>query len=177
MVQLKPGRAAIAGVLVGVGAALGALGLLRPGAVTFGRGAIGAALLPTVGITSLLLGFLLFAHAFRGGNDPAPSVPAHVAFARKANPTIDLQPPERPVTVTRKNTNAPPLGRSSARPAGDDAEEQIRELTRKINRAGVMLATGRLSGEGYTQYVEGLKHQRGVLEAARVYRDLSHTRP
>jgi hypothetical protein len=59
----------------------------------------------------------------------------------------------------------PPVSRES------DLDAQIRELTRKINRAGVMLATGKLSEKGYTKYVDDLKRQRGILEADRVHRE------
>lgn len=47
-------------------------------------------------------------------------------------------------------------------------DSKIREVTREINKAGVMLATGKLSRDGYSQYVDDLKKQRGDLEAAKI---------
>lgn len=53
-------------------------------------------------------------------------------------------------------------------------EEEIKDLNRRINRAGVMLGTGRLSNEGYARYIAELREKRGELEAERTRRQLSH---
>lgn len=172
MAQLSPGRAIVAGLLVGTGAALASTGIMKPGEISLGPPSVSLVLAPTLGVIALILGFALFARAFRPSDTSAPLVPAHIAFASKPNPTIDLPAVERPMPAAKRTTSAPPLGQSAPRAQSDDADDQIRELTRKINRAGVMLATGKLSGEGYAKYVEDLKRQRGVLEAARMHRDL-----
>lgn len=171
MARLNPKRAIVAVIFVGAGAALVASGALRPGAFSLGPGLLGSASAPVLGAACLGVGAILFARAFTKRPGPAPLVPAHIAFSTKQNPLIEPPLLDRSTRAPR-TTSAPPLGRSAARPASDDAEGHIQDLTRKINRAGVMLATGKLSSEGYAKYVEDLKRQRTALEAATMRRDL-----
>ena len=99
---------------------------------------------------------------------PEASIPAHVAFTSRT--VQELEPIPR---VAREPA-------VSKRPASDDPhalaivgiDAQVRELTKRINKASVMLATGKLSGDAYKKYVDELKLQRGALEADRVHLEL-----
>lgn len=115
---------------------------------------------------------------------PAPSVPAHVAFNQKAavRPLSESLLPPRPVPAAASATApalpphkplapVPPTPRNRE-PSLAQLDDEIQELTRKINKAGVMLATGQLSTQGYQHYVGDLKKQRGKLEATRVKAEL-----
>lgn len=146
--------------LGGAGAALAfaAPGLL-PG-VPVALAAAGGFLLVTAGVLVAVL-------SFRKTPEPVPVIPAEVAFVtRTARPILA---PER-VTL--------PAGRrvSTRRPEEQEAmarlDDEIRELTRQINKAGVMLATGQISHQGYASYVGDLKKRRGDLEASRVRLEL-----
>lgn len=105
---------------------------------------------------------LLLVFSVKRDPEPAPSVPAHVAFASK--------PIHRPLEAPEPAPRAAP--RTTLAPELADLDHRIREVTREINKAGVMLATGKLSREGYVQYVEDLKRQRGDLEAAKLSREM-----
>lgn len=133
------------------------------------------------GAVLALAGGLVLVFTFRGEEEVLTTVPAHVAFRQRMT-VEEVVPPPAP----RAGTGA--LSSSSARlpspelpaqrrvaPARDDLaslDAQIRDLTKKISKAGVMLATGQLSQQGYLAYVEDLKRQRGKLEASRVRAEL-----
>lgn len=141
------------------------LGLLRSPLLPPHLGSAPAhALTSVAGFLLLVGGMLLAVFTFRHVPEPAPVIPAHVAFmSRQAQP---IAAPER-VAVRRKP--APSRARTAKEQATmSKLDEEIRELTRKINKAGVMLATGQISHQGYASYVEELKKQRGALEASRV---------
>lgn len=105
-----------------------------------------------------LTGVLLAIFSIPRHEPPAPAVPAHVAFTQKKS--------RAPLPMLDRVTPTSPM----RQPARTDAslvniEAEIRDITRRINRAGVMLATGQLSDQGYAQYVSELKQRRGNLEA------------
>lgn len=182
MAHLSPGRAIVAGLFVGTGAAAAAVTVLRPGVLAASAWDLRSVAVAASGTIALVLGFVLFARAFQPAPAPAPSVPAHVAFNSRVSVDPMALPQREPMaarpTTRLSTTSAPALGtpRPGAAALADDPEEQIRELTRKINRAGVMLATGKLSGEGYAKYVEELKKQRSSIEASKATREFYGTK-
>lgn len=156
------GHAAVGTVSLVLGLGLLGLGLARP---PFAEGMVLMSpvwsLLAVGGLVLLLSGALVLVFTFRPQPEPPATVPAYVAFSQKMpKPQLVPPPPARPPRPARAATVL------SADAAGIDAE--IRELTRKINKAGVLLATGQLSQQGYLAYVEDLKRTRGRLEAERV---------
>jgi hypothetical protein len=181
MGHLSPGRAIVAGLFVGTGAAVAAVTLIRPGVLTADAWDVRSAAVAVAGVLALAVGFVLFGRAFQPPPSPAPSIPAHVAFSQRASVDPMALPQREAVAskpVAKLSGTAPALGtpRPTAATAADDPDEQIRELTRRINRAGVMLATGKLSGEGYAKYVEDLKRQRSQIEASKAHREFYGTR-
>ncbi|GEM_PF-4360578 len=134
----------------------------------------GASLASIVGFVLLLGGLLMALFHFQTPEETIQVVPAEIAFAtRMTTPTpsalhspapIPAAPRLRPSPVEVRA--APPAAPRDSRISGID--EEIRELTRRINKAGVMLATGQISKQGYASFVDELKQQRGALEAKRV---------
>lgn len=123
--------------------------------------------LPLAGALAVGAGIVGVALRRRPAPEPVPSVPAHVAFSAPAKRAAIPAP-------------APPAGprAAAAAPVALDPrlasiDDEVRELSRQISRAGVMLATGRISQEGYRQYVEELKNRKGRLEASRVTIELA----
>lgn len=159
----RTGRVAAGLALAGMGGASLGLGVFQPPMlprVVFGMP--GAALAAAVGFSLFLPGVLLSLFSIRRAPEAAPVVPAHVAFVTRTPRPIAM--PERP---------AVPARRASVRKPEEEAamgklDEEIRELTRQINRAGVLLATGQISHQGYASYVADLKKKRGELEVSRV---------
>lgn len=142
-----------------LGAAALLMGLLpAPSVPAQVWGVEGPLLFEVVGGVLLAGAVLLIAFSAKRVEEPVPIVPAHVAFASK-NIARPLEAPE----PTHRPKAAPSLPPELA-----SLDQKIREVTREINKAGVMLATGKLSREGYAQYVEDLKKQRGDLEAAKL---------
>ena len=129
-------------------------------------------------------GILLILLSFTSRKESASVVPAEVAFSRQPTPRPMAIPEARPTaspspraspsmplaasSVAAALPSAPPVSESPEQIALKRITAEIRELTRAINKAGVMLATGQISSQGYAQYVEELKQQRGVLERDRV---------
>ena len=151
--------------LAAAGALLLALGLLRspllpPG---LGGGITGPAAATVVGFVLAMAGAILSIFTFRHVPEQAPVTPAHVAFMTRTPRPIDA--PER---VHMPPRIAPRPRSSKEQATMTRIDDEIRDLTRKINKAGVMLATGQISHQGYAQYVDDLKKQRGALEANRV---------
>ena len=137
----------------------------------------GASLASIVGFVLLLGGLLMALFAFQRPEEVAAVVPAEVAFASRMVATTAVLPvpvPAARARPTRPAAAAPPMPAHVAAPADPrrahvaGIDGQIRELTRRINKAGVMLATGQISQQGYASYVDDLKRQRGALEAKRV---------
>lgn len=121
-----------------------------------------------VGFVLVLSGVMLAIFSFRHREEEAPITPAHVAFVQKAPKPVAATPPvKRAAPVVAAGPSRPGV-RSPEDVALVRLDGEIRELTRAINKAGVMLATGQISEQGYAHYVEELKQQRGVLEADRV---------
>lgn len=114
------------------------------------------------GLATLLLGL----------RRPEPELsipPAHVTFYQQTKRDIPI--PEISYKPAAAMDELEPMG-------ADDFElhrldVQIRDVTRKINKATVMLGTGKLSDEGFKRYVEDLKSERANLEAARVKIEMS----
>ena len=162
--SLRKGSAALGLALTGIGGLALSLALMRsplfPEAVV---GASGHALGSGAGLGILVAGVILTIFSFRPSIEQAPIVPAHVAFASRTPRPIDM--PERVCLPT-------PRAASSRAPADEAAvsrlDDEIRDLTRQISKAGVMLATGQISHQGYASYVSELKKRRGDLEASRV---------
>ena len=112
-------------------------------------------------------GALLAVLSFRQAPEPVAVVPAEVAFVtRTARPILV---PDRVVLPAARRV-------ATRRPEEQEAmtrlDDEIRDLTRQINKAGVMLATGQISHQGYASYVGDLKKRRGDLEASRVRLEL-----
>ena len=122
----------------------------------------GGAFAGVVGGVLLAGAGLLLLFSVKRDPEPAPSVPAHVAFTSR--------PIHRPLEAPEPVPHARPA--RVVAPELADLDRKIREVTREINKAGVMLATGKLSREGYAQYVDDLKRQRGDLEAAKLGSEL-----
>lgn len=123
------------------------------------------------GFVLLTAGLFVSAFSFGKVPDPVPSVTATVAFASRhvaaTEPILERAartPP--PIAEVRPERPVQPMDPQAL--ALFRLDEEIRDLTRRINKAGVMLATGQLSEEGYAHYVEDLKKQRGSLEASRI---------
>lgn len=161
MTQLSIGHVLTGATL----ASVGATGLVA--------GAMGSAALPaailripggtfamTVGGVLLGGGLLVLAFSRKKAPEPEPTVLAHVAFASRQHAAPEEPPPQvaRPRRASALS-QAPPVSQ---------IDLQIREVTKEINKAGVMLATGKLSRDGYVQYVDDLKRQRSELEAAKM---------
>lgn len=134
---------------------------------------------------SLVGGGIVWLAAVARRQEEAPVlVPAHVSFHQRT-PRIET-PPDAPMAAAapfippsaKRATpvqGAPAAAAPAPKPAASapvsrtsTLDEQIRELTRQISKAGVMLATGQLSQEGYRHYVSELKVRKGKLEAARI---------
>lgn len=166
---------------VGAGMTLAAAGLF----VTI-AGLLGTSLLPdlgpiagwqlatVLGFVLLLAGALLAVFSIPREEAPVPLVSATEAFASKRR--TPLAPPVPAPIATPRRLAAPQPTAPSPPARAMDAQtlamfrldEEIRDLTRRINKAGVMLATGQLSTQGYALYVEDLKKEKGQLEASRV---------
>lgn len=151
--------------LTGCGACALSLGLLRsPFLPTSVFGAPGAGLVSAAGFLLLVAGLVVSLFSFRSAPEQLSIVPAHVAFRTRAPRAISS--PEKvalPAARPRVRSREP-----GAEAVVNRLDDEIRELTRRINKAGVMLATGQISHQGYASYVEELKKQRGELEAKRV---------
>lgn len=109
--------------------------------------------------------------------EPEEVVPAHVAFLAPPPRTAESPPAlvERVEAPTMPRPPPPPLPALTPDEVRKRTlESEIRDLSKQINRAGVMLATGKLSEGGYTQYVEDLKRRRGKLEADRLALELKN---
>lgn len=167
-----------------VGAGMLTLGLVGQDALGAVAGLSGAAWAVLGGVVLLLTGLLLALFAFRPQEEPLDMMPAHLAFSTRmvvAPSALEpaLAPVPAPAPGPRAAPQAParaayaqaPLPRPSA-PMPPGLDEEIRELTRQISRAGVLLATGQLSDQGYAQYVGDLKRRRAELEARRVRAEL-----
>lgn len=170
---------------VGIGS--GTLGAVLLGAGIFRVGPLEGSLAGSpywvlalvAGAVLMLAGTLILVFSFRREEEVLTTVPAHVAFVSRMNveevlPTPVARGPGGSGSSARLPSPQAPAQRRLA-PARDDIaslDVQIRELTKKINKAGVMLATGQLSQQGYLAYVDDLKRQRAKLEASRVRAEL-----
>lgn len=163
-----------------LGAAALAMGTLRIGFVDGSfLGTPLWALFLTGGSVLALAGVLVVVFAVRGEEEPVPVVPAHVAFHSRME-VAEVAPPAPVRTVSAAaparlpSPEAPAQRRvAPTKPDFGAIDAEIRELTRQISKAGVMLATGQLSQHGYLAYVDDLKRKRGSLEAQRVRAELS----
>ena len=157
-------------VLTALGTVSLSVGLARASFVPDIAGLEGWIIATIEGFVMLLGGILIAIFSFRPTIEPAPVRSATAAFNSRT-----IQPmPEPALRVERPA--AAPVAQKSLTPrdlALFRLDEEIRDLTRRINKAGVMLATGQLSDEGYAHYVEDLKRQRGQLEASRVKLELN----
>lgn len=158
--------------MMGAGGAGLAIGLFQPTLLPERiLGLPSVVLADAAGATLVLLGVVVFARSLRAAPAPPTVVPAHVAFVNRAPRAVATpEPPAKPVP-------RPAAGRAPRRAESAEMtkiDEEIRELTRRINKAGVMLATGQISRQGYASYVDELKTRRGALEASRVRLELHH---
>lgn len=125
------------------------------------------------GFFLLVVGLMVAISSVRGEEEPEPLISATVAFSQRALQVIPMPDP-RPMGAPGPIARAPARGPLGPRElAMFRLDEEIRDLTRRINKAGVLLATGQLSNQGYAQYVDDLKRQRGNLEATRVRLELN----
>lgn len=155
------GRAWLAALLISAGGAALAGGFLGLAFVPPSiAGFSGPVVADIAGGVLLLVGLIVATRAWAKDEAPAPSIPAHVAFSRRQ---------EQPMVVPDIKKPTP---RATKHAGLIEIDDQIREVTKKINRASVMLATGKLSDAGYTRYVDALKTQRGSLESERVKKEL-----
>lgn len=160
MGELSSRHLAVGGFLAALGASSLAVGALAPGALPAHVLAMpGPTLALVVGGVLVVGGLLVMALAYRRVEPELTIVPAHVAFSSKSHAREEEVP-----LPARRAARAP----TAVPPEIASLDAQIREITREINKAGVMLATGKLSRDGYAQYVDDLKRQRGDLEAARI---------
>ena len=160
-----------------LGAAALALGVFRIGPL---EGAfLGTplwAIALTAGSVLALAGVLVVVFTYRKEEESPEVVPAHVAFHTRmsAAPLVPPGPAPRPAAVAPAGPRLPapePVAQRRVAPPRTDLaslDVQIRELSKKINQAGVKLATGQLSQQGYLAYVEDLKRERAKLEAHKV---------
>lgn len=142
------------------------LGLSRSPIVPPVGGVEGWVIATMEGFILLLAGILITVFSFPRAAETTDIVPAMVAFASRA-PRESLEPRGQmyraPVATPMAAEARDPQSRKMSA-----LDAQIRDLTRRINKAGVMRATGQLSDVGYARYVADLKRQRGELEASRV---------
>lgn len=151
--------------ITGCGAFALSLGLLHsPLIPSMILGAPGPGVVSVSGFAFLFAGLVVCFISFRSTPEPVSIVPANVAFNSRA-PRPNNSPEKVVLPAMRPRARAREPG---AEAAVNRLDDQIRELTRRINKAGVMLATGQISHQGYASYVEELKKQRGELEAKRV---------
>lgn len=164
-------------VLATLGGVSLTLGLVRvPFLATSVGGLPAYGLASLAGVVFLLSGTLFMVFSVRTPEVEAEILPAHVAFMSRSNAAVQEELRQLAATPKPKPTTTPAAAAVAAKPVQVDPEQvamdrlnrEIRELTRAINKAGVMLATGQLSDGGYAQYVEELKKQRGTLEADRL---------
>lgn len=188
MPRRSSGHLAVGSCSTLLGAAAIVAGVMKPGALA---GSLAGttpiwALFITGGCVLTLAGVLVILFTFRGEPEEPAVVPAHVAFHSRMSiePVVPgsllarpapaaISPPPRRLPAPQPTTQgrvAPPVREDLAAIDG-----QIRELTRQISKAGVMLATGQLSQGGYLEYVEDIKRQRGKLEAQRIRAELRST--
>lgn len=151
-------------VLSGVGTFSLSVGLSRTPGLPRILGQEGWVLATVEGFVLLLCGILMIAFAFRGTPEAAGILPATVAFSQRMN--VPQATADAPTSSGRGHAAAPATDPRSR--ALLDLDEEVRELTRRINKAGVLLATGQLSDQGYVQYVDDLKRRRAEVEARRV---------
>ncbi len=162
MVKLrKPAPTAVALTVLGV-VTMGMDLVWEP---QFILGAYGIQPVPIVGAIFFGLGFVMMTATLKPRDQSPVTIPAHVAFmgrTARADPLVAAAPTPAaaPSTPTKRDSAIARL------------DEQIRELTRDISRAGVMRATGKLSDDGYLHYVDRLKKKRADLEGARVEHEL-----
>lgn len=144
------------------------LGMSRAAAFPTVLGTPGWLLVTASGGALLGVGLIAWGLARRQRPEAGPEVSATQAFSRRMAARADdvlAHQAVRPVPAG--------VAPGAGEPERVRLDERIRELTRRINRAGVLLATGQLSHEGYARYVEDLKRERGELEASRVQRELA----
>jgi hypothetical protein len=173
-----PGHLSVGFGSVGLGAVALAVGMFRGGGLEAPVAGMPLwAFLLTAGAVLSFVGAMVILFAARGEEEVSTMVPAHVAFhSRMSVPEVfptPLRAGETGGTVAPGARLPAPVAPAQRRvaPVREDMaslEAKIRALTRKINKAGVMLATGQLSREGYLAYVEDLKRQRATIEAQKV---------
>ena len=167
----RGGRIAAGLGLVSIGAALLGVGIMQP---AWAGDAVTAYPLRNVvvggGVGIVGGGMLLVMLSFTGRKAEVAVLPAEVAFARPTTPRYMAPPQARAAAKRDAQKVALPISRLSSPEeiALNRITAEIRELTRTINKAGVLLATGQISSQGYAQYVDELKAQRGLLEKDRV---------
>ena len=160
----RTGRVVLGLTMAAIGGASLGLGFFRPWVLPpTVLGLSGPALAASLGLALLFPGVVLSVFSIRRVPESAPIVPAHVAFVTRTPRPMPL-PPERVAAPERRAPTRKPE-ESDAKAKLDD---EIRELTKQINKAGILLATGQISRQGYASYVEDLKKKRGDLEASRV---------
>lgn len=165
------------GMLVAsLGVLIVSVGLARAAFIPDVFGVEGWIVATTEGFALLFAGIAATLVALAREEDPAPLRTATEAFHARMQSDFEMlnAAPPRPIgappPMRAAGLGAPIMTPSMQRldPALFRLDEEIRDITRRINKAGVKLATGQLSDEGYAQYVEELKRQRGQLEAQRV---------
>lgn len=174
-------------------------GYLRVGATstTLGVAVFGTALVRPGFLQTYLAGTPLWALALAGGGalalvggttlflslrqteEARPEIPAHVAFNSKMRIPDEfeaLMPCRTAMSTNRARLLSPAVPQQRRvpplRPDLAKLDVEIRDLTKKISKAGVLLATGQLSQQGYLAYVDDLKRTRGSLEAQRIRAEL-----
>lgn len=160
MARRSPGRVAFGLLLVVSAAAASAAAWFDVAPMPVPKMVVlaSAAVLLVLGLAIALTG--------RRAPQPEASIPAHIAFAMRTPQEL------RPAPRGARPAMARPEATDPHSIALQDIDDEVRDLTRRINKAGVMLATGKLSGDAYTKYVDELKRQRGSLEADRVHLEL-----
>ncbi len=117
-------------------------------------------ILVAAGSLSALLGVTLMASRYRKKRSDPTLKPASVAFSETPRDVRSFREPT-PQVANRAAVAALP-------PELVALENDLKELNVRINRATVMLGTGKLSREGYAAYVDEIKSQRAELESRKV---------
>ncbi len=111
------------------------------------------------GFTLLVIGAAMIARRVRAPKIDPTLKSAQAAFSE--SPRAHAR--EEPDIVSAKPHAKPRLD-----PEVRVLDSELKEVNARINRAMVMLGTGKLSNEGYSAYVDELKQRRAELESRKV---------
>lgn len=129
-----------------------------------------------LGAGFLVLGIGIAAWAATRPPPPVPQLAAHVAFSSRTRHTEELRAIAEENAATVKQ--APGIATASEVEEFDALDEvdelamQIQDTRQKMNKAKVMLGTGKLSEKAYQQYMTELKATLAELESKHMKADI-----